>query len=336
MKTAGRRLCYAGPMKLRTALLALLPAVLLALPWPALAGPLDAIVGVRAEIPSDARTAEVLGVERRGSGVIIGEDGLVVTIGYLILEADQVEIELGDKRVLPAEILAYDYDTGFGLLRPQINPGIAPIALGDSSSLADKDQVLVAGFDAEEPVMPAYVVSRRDFAGYWEYLLPEAIFTSPPYRNYGGAGLLGRGGELLGIGSLLVGDAVADTNLPGNMFVPIEALKPILAELLAHGRAQGPVRPWLGIYGAEQYQRVFVSRVAPEGPAAAAGVLVNDLIVAVEDEPVRSLDDFYRAVWALGEAGVEVPLTVLRGADLVTLGVRSGDRYDYLKLHPSH
>ena len=315
--------------------LALLLA-LLVLPWPGWAGPLDAIVGVRAQIPSDARTAQVLGEERQGSGVIIGEDGLVVTIGYLILEADQVEIELADERVLPAEILAYDYDTGFGLLRPQVNPGIAPIALGDSSGLADRTQVLVAGFDEQEPAMPAYVVSRRDFAGYWEYLLPRAIFTAPPYRNYGGAGLIGRDGRLLGIGSLFVGDALEDRNLPGNMFVPIEALTPILAELVAHGRAQGPVRPWLGIYGAEERRRVFVNRVAPEGPAAAAGLLVDDLIVAVDDDPVQSLDDFYRAVWALGEAGVEVPLTVLRGGALITLAVRSGDRYDYLKLHPSH
>ena len=322
-------------MMLRNALLAACLAVLLTA-WPSWAGPLDAIVGVRAEIPSDARTADVLGVERRGSGVIIDEDGLVVTIGYLILEAEQVEIELRDKRVLPAEVLAYDYDTGFGLLRPQVNPGIAPLALGDSTGLADKSQVLVVGFDTQEPAMPAYVVSRRDFAGYWEYLLPEAIFTAPPYRNYGGAGLIGRGGQLLGIGSLFVGDAVEETNLPGNMFVPIEALKPILAELVAHGRAQGPVRPWLGIYGSEDHQRVFVNRVAPDGPAASAGIQIDDLIVAVEGEPVQSLDDFYRAVWALGEAGVDVPLTVLRGASLVTLQVRSGDRYDYLKLHPSH
>ena len=140
----------------------------------------------------------------------------------------------------------------------------------------------------------------------------------------------------MGIGSLFVGDALEEANLPGNMFVPIDALKPILAELLTHGRAQGPVRPWLGIYGSEQRQRVFVNRVAPDGPAAAAGVLVDDLIVAVKDQPVQSLDDFYRAIWALGEAGIEVPLTVLRGAALVTLQVRSGDRYDYLKLHPSH
>ncbi|MEM7222178.1 MAG: S1C family serine protease [Pseudomonadota bacterium] len=322
-------------MTFRKALLALCLIVLLA-PWPGWAAPLDAIVAVRAEIPGDARTAGVLGVERRGSGVIIDDDGLVVTIGYLILEADQVEIELSDKRVLPAEVLAYDYDTGFGLLRPQVNPGIAPLALGDSTGLADQTQVLVVSADKAEPAMPAYVVSRRDFAGYWEYLLPDAIFTAPPYRNYGGAGLIGRGGELLGIGSLFVGDAIADSTLPGNMFVPIEALKPILAELVDHGRAQGPVRPWLGIYGAEERSRVFVNRVAPEGPAAAAGLLVDDLIVAVEDQPVGTLDDFYRAVWSLGEAGVTVPLTLLRGADLVTVEIRSGDRYDYLKLHPSH
>ena len=301
------------------------------------ANPLDSIVGVRATIPEDARTAKVLGTERVGSGVVIDDDGLVLTIGYLILEAISAEIVLPDERAVPATIVAYDYDSGFGLLRAVTPLGIAPIDLGRSAELTERSEVLVAALGGPEPVIGAVVVSRRDFAGYWEYLLPNAIFTSPPHRSFGGAALIGRDGRLLGIGSLIVGDAAApDTPLPGNMFVPIDALKPIMDDLLAHGRAQTPPKPWLGIFSGAERGRLFVNRVAPDGPAAAAGLAEDDIIIAVKDQPVQSLADFYRKIWALGRAGVNVPLTVLTTQGVEKITVKSGDRYDYLKLKPSY
>ena len=300
--------------------------------WPARADLLDAVVGVRATIPSDARTAKVLGTQREGSGVVIGDGGLVLTIGYLILEAETAEIVLPENRVLPAEILAYDYDTGFGLLRALGRLGVEPIALGSSGKLDADSRVLVASFAGGVSASAAFVVSRREFAGYWEYLLPRAIFTTPPHRGFGGAGLIGEDGRLLGIGSLFVADASEDGDLPGNMFVPIDALKPILAELLEKGRAAAAPRPWLGVYAEEAHGRVFVTRVAPEGPAAAAGLEAKDLILAVKGEPVANTADFYRKIWALGQAGVQVPLTVLRGTARADLTITSADRYDYLKL----
>ena len=285
----------------------------------ATAEPLDAVVGVRSVVPADARTAEVLGTRREGSGVVIGEGGLVLTIGYLIMEAESAELLLPEGRVLPAEILAYDYDSGFGLLRALADPGLAAISLGESKELDEETQVLVASFKDGVQATPAYVVSRREFAGYWEYLLPQAIFTTPPHRDFGGASLLGRDGRLLGIGSLMVGDAAPERNLPGNMFVPIDALKPILGDLLEKGRAA-------------RAARLFVARVAPEGPAAMAGLLAEDLVVAVAGAAIGSQADFYRQVWAQGAAGVVVPITVLRGSRLVEVEITSGDRYDYLKL----
>ncbi len=301
-----------------------------------MAAPLEAVVGVRATVPGDARTAVVLGTQREGSGVVISADGLVLTIGYLILEAETAEILLPDERVVPAEIVAYDYDTGFGLLRPLAPLGVKHMALGRSARLDEHSEVLVASFETVGSASPAYVVSRREFAGYWEYLLPDAIFTAPPHHAYGGAGLIGPDGRLLGIGSLLVSDAVADSRMPGNMFVPIDALRPILADLLERGRSARPPRPWLGIYAEEVNGRVFVRRVASYGPAAAAGVATDDIVLAVKGAPVASLADFYRKVWALGNAGVEVPLTVLRGAGLADISVTSGDRYMYLKLKRSY
>jgi S1-C subfamily serine protease len=327
-----------GMVRFRTArpILTILLLALAVLPGPLVAGPLEAVVGVRATVPADARTAGVLGTEREGSGVVIGTDGLVLTIGYLILEAENAEILLPGERTVPAEIVAYDYDTGFGLLRPLAALDIAPLPLGKSADLDEHSEVLVASFGTVGSTSAAYVVSRRAFAGYWEYLLPDAIFTAPPHHAYGGASLIGPDGRLLGIGSLLVSDAVADSRMPGNMFVPIDALRPILADLLERGRSSKSPRPWLGVYAEELRGHVFVNRVAPYGPAAAAGVRTEDIILAVKGKPVTSLADFYREVWALGKAGVEVPLTVLRGAGLADIAVTSADRYDYLKLKRSY
>ncbi len=308
------------------------------LPTPsARADPLDAVVGVHATIPENARTAGVLGTERAGSGVVIGKDGLVVTIGYLIMEAMAAEIMLPGGSVVPAEIVAYDYDSGFGLLRALQPVSIDPIELGDSANLKTNNEVLVAGFGGPRPVIGATVVSRRDFAGYWEYLLPDAIFTAPPHHSFGGAALIGPDGRLLGIGSLIVGDAAEpDTPLPGNMFVPIDALKPIFDDLLRIGRSSAPARPWLGIYTEDQRGHVIVNRVAPEGPAAKAGLARDDIIVAVKGQPVHSVAEFYRKLWALGRAGTRVPLTVLSSRGMAEITVDSGDRYDYLKLKPSY
>ncbi|MEO3428632.1 S1C family serine protease [Pelagibius sp. CAU 1746] len=297
--------------------------------------PLNAVVGVRAKVPPSARTAETLGAERQGGGVVIGEDGLVLTIGYLIMEAVQTEIVEQDGSVVPADVVAYDYDTGFGLLRPLAKLNATPIELGDSTRLPEETQVLVAGPDGPSA---ALVVSRREFAGYWEYLLPDAIFTAPPYRSFGGAALIGADGRLLGIGSLIVADAARPgETFPGNMFVPISALPPIMEDLLREGRSAKPARPWLGLYAQELRGHVLINRVAPDGPAARAGVAANAIITEVNGHAVSSLSEFYRAVWALGEAGVEVPLTLLDsrlGTQRVT--VTSGDRYDYLKLDPSY
>jgi S1-C subfamily serine protease len=301
------------------------------------AGPLESVVGVEARVPSDARTASSLGTRREGSGVVIDDKGLVLTIGYLILEAESTEIVLPGDRRIPAEMVAYDYESGFGLLRALGRLDLDPVEFGNSSALAADSQTLVASFGYAQDLTPALVTSRRDFAGYWEYLLPDAIFTAPPHQGFGGAALLGPDGRLLGIGSLFVGDAAAENQpLPGNMFVPIDALKPIMADLLSHGRRSGPGHPWLGVVTQELRGRLFVDRISPQGPAAAAGLAVGDIIVSVGDAPVADMADFYRKIWALGEPGVRVPLTVLKADGLSQVQIKSGDRYDYLKLKPSY
>jgi len=298
---------------------------------------LSAVVGVTAEVPAEARTAQFLGTERAGSGVVIDSDGLVVTIGYLILEAASASIIGPDGKETPATIVAYDYDTGFGLLRAVTPPAVKPMAIGDSSSLRYHDRVLVAGHGGTAAVQPALVISRRDFAGYWEYLLENAIFTSPPHPGFGGAALIDGSGKLVGIGSLILPDAgEPGTNQPGNMFVPIDRLPPIMADLLEHGRPSTPAKPWLGMFSQEAHGRVFVISVAGDGPAAKAGIAPGDIILAVGSQKISGQADLYRKIWALGSAGVEVPLTVLHDDNVAHISVRSGNRYDWLKLQPTY
>ena len=294
---------------------------------------LSAVVQIRATVPEDARTAGTLGTERTGSGIVIDGNGLVVTVGYLILEARRVSVVSADERSVAAEIVAYDHDSGLGLLRVDPAPTVVPMRLGESARLKQWDPLLVASYGGARAARPAILVSRRDFAGYWEYLLENALFTSPPYPLFGGAALLTAQGELVGIGSLAVQDAYREERtLPGNMFIPVDRLKSVLADLLTSGRSAARSKPWLGVYTEEIEGRLLVRRLAEEGPAASAGVEVGDIIVAVGGRPVTSLEDFYRKVWALGDAGTAVPLTVFKGGGLEELTVPSGNRYEWLRL----
>ena len=293
---------------------------------------LTAIVGVRARVPKDARTAEALGTERAGSGVVIDANGLIVTIGYLIVEADHVEVAVSEDSFLDAEILAYDHESGFALLRASKALDVTPMRLGKSADLEQGEQLLVAGFGGSLTARAALVVSRRDFAGYWEYLLEDAIFTSPPYPLFAGAALVNPKGELVGIGSLVVADAYdGDQALPGNMFVPVDRLKDVLADLLTIGRSSTASRPWLGIYLSVVDGLVMVHRLAVDGPAAAAGMQPGDIVIGVAGQPVASMADFYRKLWAAGGAGDTLSLTVLKGASMQEVKVIAGDRYQWLR-----
>jgi len=313
---------------------AFLAAVVACLVWPAAAQDkpeevLSAIVGVQAKIQADARSAATLGSNRQGSGVLIRE-GLVLTIGYLVIEAEAIQVTNGEGRTVPAMLAGYDHASGFGLLRLAAPLAGKPIALGDAAALEERDQAIVANATANPSLV--HVVSRRLFTGSWEYLLDAAIFTAPPIRDWSGAALIGARGELLGIGSLIVPDAGSPgTQSPGNMFVPVDLLKPILEDLAAKGRRGGPARPWLGLNAEALMGRLFVARVSPGGPAERAGLEPGDIVLAVGDEPVTSLAELYRKLWARGAAGTQVPLKVLQGMHIRDVPVRSIDRVEYFK-----
>lgn len=292
--------------------------------------PLRSIVSLQSSVPEDSFTASVLGTERAGSGVVIRDDGLVLTIGYLITEADNVWLTTSDNKVVAAHPLAYDQETGFGLLQALGQLDLPAIQIGDSTRTRTGDPVMLAGGNNTEPVR-AEIVAKQEFAGYWEYLLDEAIFTAPAHSLWGGAGLIGADGELLGIGSLLLQAAGDGRTRDVNMIVPIDLLPPILDDLLTHGRINRPARPWLGLYSADSNGKVIAVDVDQRGPAAAAGLRQGDIITDVRDQSVDSLADFYRKVWACGPAGTEIPLRVVRGSRDLWLRIKSADRANFLK-----
>ena len=296
---------------------------------------LSAVVLVRAKILPNARSTATLGPQREGTGVLI-RDGYVATIGYLVIESEAIEVTGADGKSVPAALAAYDHASGFGLLKLLAPLGGRPLPIGDSNAVAERERALVASFGADG-VNVVQVVSRRPFSGSWEYMLDAAIFTSPAVMNWSGAPLINARGELLGLGSLIVADAPGTgSESPGNMFVPANLLAAMLGDLIAHGKPAGPVRPWMGVNTEELRGRLFVTRVSPDGPADKAGLKQGDILIGVGSHEVASLAEFYRKVWALGAAGVDVPLRVLQGVQVKEVTVRSIDRLEYFRARQSY
>lgn len=302
-----------------------------------LASVLSSVVYIRTKISADAFTATSLGGERAGHGVVIRDDGLVLTIGYLITEAQSVWLIHGEGKATEGHVVGYDRETGFGLVQAFEPLGLSAMEIGDSATLEEGDPVIVAGYGGQPAAINARVIAKREFAGYWEYVLDEGIFTAPPHPVWGGAALIGEDGKLLGIGSLFIQQAFPDEEpMNGNLIVPIDLLKPILDDLVKYGRADKPSRPWLGMSTMDGEGGLMIAKVADGGPANSADVRAGDVVLEIDGDPVDQLAAMYRKIWALGAAGVEVPMTVLREGDEVEIRVRSGSRADYLKSPPLH
>ncbi len=292
---------------------------------------LDAVVLVRSEIPEDAFTASILGTERAGNGVVISENGMVLTIGYLITEASVIWLATNKGTVVGGYPMAYDQATGFGLVQPLGKLGVKPIERGSASSIRVGENVVVAGHGGRAHALKATVFAKREFAGYWEYVLDEALFTAPAHPQWGGSALIGADGKLAGIGSLLVQEKIDAGTIQGNMIVPVDLLAPILDDMTKTGRANRAPHPWLGMYATEAGERLVVAGLAPGAPAERAGVHVGDAVIAVGGEKPKSLADLWRKVWAHGAPGAIVPLKLGRSGKMLELRLTSADRADFLK-----
>jgi len=296
---------------------------------------LTAMVGLHSIIPQDAFTATTLGAERAGNGVLIG-DGLVLTVGYLITEAETIWLHLHDGRVVPGHAMAVDQETGFGLVQALARLDLPSLPIGSSDAAQVGERVVLGGAGGRTRSVAARIAAKQEFAGYWEYVLDAAIFTFPAHPNWGGTGLISSAGELIGIGSLQLERERAGKNENLNMVIPIDLFKPIRDDLMKFGAARGPVRPWLGLYSTEIEDKVIVVGLAGKGPAARAEIKTGDVIVAVKGEKISTLAGFYRKVWSLGHSGVEVPLTLYREGVTFDVRVNSSDRAKFLKAPKLH
>ncbi len=324
-RLAGAMLCAAG-----LAMAAVAPVQAQA---PSLDELVSAVVRIKTFINPDGRSVQNLGRERDGSGIIIDESGLILTIGYLMVEAHAAEVVTNAGRTVPATVVGYDHETGFGLLRTLEPLKLKPLMIGKSADVKENDPVLVSSFGGVNMLAPVHVVSRRVFAGSWEYLIDSAIYTSPPHPAWSGAALISREGKLVGVGSLILGDTTGQKDgKPGNMFVPIDLLLPILGDLLADGRASAPAKPWLGVNADEVAGRLLVSRVTPQSPAEKAGIKRGDVVAGIGGEELKTLPEFYRKLWSSGAAGVTIPLDVVQSGEKRRLDIPSANRLDHLKL----
>jgi S1-C subfamily serine protease len=292
---------------------------------------LGSLVALRSVVPADAFSAETLGTERAGNGVLIREDGVVLTIGYLITEAEQIWLTFSDGRAVPGHVLGYDQETGFGLVQALARVELPALSLGHSASAPVGEPVVVGGAGGRHHSVAARIAARQEFAGYWEYVLDEAIFTAPAHPNWGGTAVIGPGGDLLGIGSLHLEQPREQGTEHLNMVVPIDLLKPILEDLLTLGRRNRPARPWLGLYATEVNGRIVVVGLSSRGPAKKADLRTGDVVLAVGGAEVSDLAGLFRRIWSLGNAGVDVPLTLYRDGRTFDLKVPSADRRKFLK-----
>lgn len=297
------------------------------------AGMGDAVVKLSIKAVEDARTASTLGAEREGTGIVIdSKRGLILTIGYLVLEAASILVMTRDGRIYPASVAGFDHGSGFGLIRALSGLSSEAVELGDSGAVRELHTVSVAAHGGAGGLSNAAVVARRRFTGWWEYMIDDAIFTAPPRYEHSGAALLDDAGRLVGIASLWVSDALeVGAAFPGNMFVPIDLLKPMLDDLVATGRRRGPARPWLGVYSEQHEGHVFVSRTLPDSPAERAGLKRGDVILGVDGQSIGGQSDFYFKLWSSGEAGCDIALHVLHEKAVKQVTVRTADRMDYLR-----
>jgi S1-C subfamily serine protease len=298
---------------------------------------LRSVVGVKAMVPADGFTAQTLGTERSGSGVVIRPDGLIATIGYLVTEAETIWLTTHDGRAIPGHALAYDFETGFGLIQALGRLNLPALKLEEGSSPRPGDLGVLASLGGRRHAVRCSVAARQEFAGYWEYMLEEAIFTAPAHPSWGGAGLIGGDGRLMGIGSLIMQQQDSKgRRIDLNMVVPASLLPPILDDLLAYGRVNKPARPWLGLYAAEDERGVVVNSLARNGPAEKAGIEEGDRVAAVDGARVSDLPGLWRALWSVGAAGAKVRLTITRDASRKEVTVPSVDRRSFLKAPRLH
>jgi serine protease Do len=289
----------------------------------------QSVVKIDSIVPADARTANSLGTIRGGNGIVI-DDKHILTIGYIVVEAETITITLPNGGVVPAELAGYDHTTGFGILKTILPSKLTPLQIGNSDKLNKEDLLYVLPYLTEGAPSAVKMVSRRSFTGWWEYFLDKPIYTHPMNTSFAGSALINEFGELLGIGSLYVSDAAAEgVPMPGNLFVPINDLKPILNDLIVHGKRTADVKPYMGLTSNDDTGKVMVTRVNDDGPAAKAGFKENDIILRVNKINIQDTEKFYKIVWSQGGPGTLLDFEIERNNQIISLKLTTMDRNDF-------
>ena len=298
---------------------------------------LSSIVRLSSEVLEDAFSARSLGTERQGNAILLDDEGILLTIGYLVVDAHTITLHAKGGKDVRAELVGYNHESGFALLHALGPLDVPAVSVGTADGLEEDEPVIIAPYGGSDHAISAVVVSRREFAGSWEYMLDSAIFTAPIHPNWSGAALLRTDGSLCGVGSLWVNDAEEGKNeSPGNLFVPIDLLPPIYEHMVSTGLAQGPHRPWLGMYTAQAMNRLFVSGIIPDAPADLSGVEAGDLVYGINDETTTSLAGFYRKLWSTGDAGTKIVLNLRRDGEDIDVTVETNSRYSFLEKRANH
>ena len=290
---------------------------------------LSGLMTVKSQIPEQAMTASVLGQEREGHGVLIGENGLVLTIGYVISEAESIWLIDCENNAVEGHVVGYDQVTGFGLVQALGRLSGKVLELGDSDEVNVGRQMVLAGAGGKAASVDVTVVEVREFAGYWEYLISGAIFTEPAHPEWGGTALLDQEGRVCGVGSLIL-QSEDDSEPARNMVIPINLLKKVQDDLLAYGRRSSPPRPWMGWYVQDSASGPIVIGLVAGAPSMQAGVKPGDRVVAINGRKVSTINAMYREIWNTGEAGVSVNVAINRDADTRIVMVESIDRTNML------
>lgn len=286
---------------------------------------LTGLLTVKSQVPEEAMTASVLGCEREGHGIRVSENGLVLTIGYVISEASSIWLIDSDKQAVEGHVVGYDQASGFGLVQALGRLSGSVLELGDSDEVVVGRQMVLAGAGGATSAVDVSIVEVREFAGYWEYLIAGAIFSEPAHPEWGGTALLDSEGRVYGVGSLIL-QAEDDTEPARNMIIPINKFNAVRDDLITSGRSSVPPRPWLGWYVQDSAQGPTVIGLVSNGPSNTAGIKPGDRVVAINGRRISSLSSLYKEIWTAGEAGITVDVAISRDADIRIVAVESIDR----------
>jgi S1-C subfamily serine protease len=287
----------------------------------------ECVVNIQTTVARDHRSVPILGTERMGSGVVVDPAGLILTVNYVVMGGQTVQVSFLRGRRVRAEIVAQDFEIGLALLRIK-RQGLTAATLRVEGELERGEPVVaVASTGAQERrVAGGLVTYLGEFEAHWEYLLERGIVSNAANPGFGGGGLFTLTARLAGIVSLNLNELIRNS-----LSIPVEHYREHERELLRYGRVVSrPRRAWLGVFAHVVEEGIVVAAVVPEGPGDRGGLREGDLIVSLNAEKLESRRDLYVSLWRHGP-GEPLTFEVMRDSSLRRVLVTSGDRAEFFR-----